>query len=225
MKGATIMEIGWVQIHRQILGHWIYKRDDYFKAWITILLKVNHRPDKLLIKNKLIDLKRGQSGRSYETWGREFGGWTPSKTRRFLKLLEKDNMIELENVTVTTRLTVCNYNSWQGGRNDNESQVKSKRIASEKQVKTNNNDNKEKNGNKEYVRKAFPILTPYEKIFQMKKPITLEQYKKLNNEYLTEDLESVIAQMENWPPLLKKRESANLTIRHWLKRNKAEKLC
>jgi len=53
---------------------------------------------------------------------------------RFLKLLEKDSMIVLKNETVTTRITICKYDTYQGERNEDETQVIRKRNASETQV-------------------------------------------------------------------------------------------
>jgi hypothetical protein len=50
-------------------------------------------------------------------------------------MLEKDSMIVLKSETVTTRITICKYDTYQGERNDSETQVKRTRNASETQVK------------------------------------------------------------------------------------------
>ena len=60
-------------------------------------------------------------------------------------------MIVTENVFKTTRLTVCKYDSYQGVRNDNETQTKRKRNASETQATPNNNVEEEKNNKKQEI--------------------------------------------------------------------------
>ena len=49
-------------------------------------------------------------------------------------MLENDEMIVLKNETVTTRLTICNYESYQTERNADETQMKRKRNAGETQT-------------------------------------------------------------------------------------------
>jgi hypothetical protein len=139
---------GWIKLYRKSLEHWLYNENRPHtkrEAWEDILLHCNHSDEKVLIGNELIDCKRGQTVKSLGTWSKKFN-WTISKVRRFLILLQKDSMICFENVKKTTRITICNYEIYQGERNDNEKQVKSKRKASETQVKTNKN---EKNVNNE----------------------------------------------------------------------------
>lgn len=137
------MAEGWVTVHREIKDHWVYKDAEYFKAWITILMEVNHSEQKVLIGRTLFGCDRGESLHSLENWGKIFGNWSKSKTKRFFDLLKKESMIELKNERLTTRLSVCNYCKYQDVRNANETQVKRKRNASETQVKreraTNNN--------------------------------------------------------------------------------------
>ena len=117
------------------------------QTWIDILLEVNHEPQKVLIKNILIQCDRGESLNSLETWARRWG-WSKSKTRRFLNLLKNDTMVELKPTQQTTHLKVLHYNKYQDNRTTDEPQVNRKRNASEPQVKLNNkdnNDNKENN--------------------------------------------------------------------------------
>jgi len=82
---------------------------------------------------------------------------------RFLKMLEKDSMIVLKSETVTTRLTICNYDSYQDMRTDSELQVNRKRTASEPQVNTTKEGKKEKNDKEE--EKSFFSVQDSNKIF------------------------------------------------------------
>jgi hypothetical protein len=127
---------GWIKIHRSIKDHWLYteKRTfSKFEAWHDILLMVNFTDAKLMIKGKLYDIKRGQSILSLESWGKRWN-WDKSKVRRFMNTLQSDSMIVLESDNITTRLTVCKYETYQGERNANETQVKRKRNANEHQT-------------------------------------------------------------------------------------------
>jgi hypothetical protein len=125
---------GWIKVHRQLSNHWIWEKPEYLKWWLDILMQANIEPKKVLIKNQLIEIGRGEVVYSYETWANR---WkiNKSKVLRFLKMLEKDSMIVLKSETVTTRITICKYDTYQGERNDNETQVKRNWNASETQVK------------------------------------------------------------------------------------------
>jgi len=142
------MKQGWISLHRSITDHWTYKNSDELKAWITILLHVNHSDTKVSLGNNLVVCKRGQSVRSLDGWAEMFGkNWNKSKVRRFFNKLKKDSMIETESITISTRLTVCNYDSYQDSRNGSDTEMKRKRNGNETQVTPNNNDNKDNNDN------------------------------------------------------------------------------
>jgi hypothetical protein len=138
---------GWIKLHRQLTSHWIWENSDYLKWWLDILLEVNHTDQKSLIKGVLFECKRGEKLYSLDTWAKRWKT-NKSKVRRFLELLQKEKMISLKNETLTTRLTVCKYDSYQDERNTGETQTKRKRNANETQTKPIqecNNDNNVKN--------------------------------------------------------------------------------
>lgn len=140
---------GWIKLHRQLTEHWIWNNSDYLKWWLDILMEVNHTDQKTLIKGILFECKRGEKLYSLDTWAKRWKT-NKSKVRRFFDLLQKDEMILLKNETITTRLTVCKYDSYQDERNANETETKRKRNASETQttpIQECNNDNNEKNEN------------------------------------------------------------------------------
>jgi hypothetical protein len=152
------MSYGWIKVHRQIQSHWLYtdKREfSYFEAWIDIILSVNHADAKTMIQGTLYEVKRGQSINSLDTWAKRWS-WSKSKVRRFLKTLEIDSMVVLKNETITTRLTVCNYDSYQETRNADETQMKRKRNADETQMKPNKNDKECLTNDKQTTNKDIP---------------------------------------------------------------------
>lgn len=143
---------GWISLHRQIKHHWVFKNDQYFKAWITIILEVNHHESKVLIDTDLIECKRGQSLNSLQTWCNIFGkNWSIQKVRTFFKLLENDSMIQLEGLRKTTRLTVCKYDSYQDNQHTTNRQLTDKQQTTNTQLTTNNNDNKENKNNNTFT--------------------------------------------------------------------------
>ena len=127
--------MSWIKLHRKIYAHWIFKDAERLRAWIIILGHVNFKEEKVALGNDLLICKRGESLMSLDSWAKLFGkNWNKSKVRRFLNLLQNDSMIVLTNEKITTRLTVCNYDTYQDERNASETQVKRKRNASETQV-------------------------------------------------------------------------------------------
>lgn len=106
---------GWIKLHRSCLDHWLYTEYRPLtrrEAWETILFTVNYEPSKCLIRGQLYDCGRGQSLLSLQSWAEKFV-WSVKQVRTFFSLLEKDEMIKVEGLQYTTRLTVCNYDSYQ----------------------------------------------------------------------------------------------------------------
>ena len=141
---------GWIKLYRAIQDHWVFSDPDYFRAWCIILMKVNHEPKKVLIRGQIFECGRGQSLFSLHTWVEEFGvnRWSIRKVRTFFKLLENDKMIVTEGMQKTTRLTVCNYESYQDVRQANDKQTTSRRQTDDKQTTTTKEGKNVKNEKK-----------------------------------------------------------------------------
>lgn len=148
---------GFIAIYRSLKKHWIWNDPIKFKWWIDILLSVNYEDKKVNIGFQLFDCKRGQTVKSLMTWGKE---WNVDKktVHRFFELLKNDSMIVTENLQKTTRLTVCNYDSYQVNGHDKEPQRKRKGNAKETQGDTNNKDNNINNVNNIYS--LYPTKCP-----------------------------------------------------------------
>lgn len=131
------MNESWIKLSRAIQTHWLWQKDDYLKAWLTILMHCNAKDGTAMIHGELIECKRGQCLYSLQTWTRHFGKkWTIQRTRHFLNLLEKDEMILLEGLRKTTRLTVCNYEVYQNSQQTNNTQTTSKQHSNNTQTTT-----------------------------------------------------------------------------------------
>ena len=181
---------GWIKVHRQLTNHWIWEKPEYLKWWLDILIQANIESKKVLIKGQLIEVERGQVVYSYDTWANR---WQINKSKvvRFLKMLEKDLMIELKNETVTTRLTICKYDTYQGERNGSETQVTRTRNASETQVKPTKEVKELKNEiilNRYIIEQEFfkelPMQVPFVNQLKSIHGIDQSQLDKYLNEYL-----------------------------------------
>jgi hypothetical protein len=222
---------GFIFLHRSIRNHWIYQDPVKLKWWLDILMECNHSEKKVTIGFQLIECKRGQSVNSLQTWAKM---WLVDvgQVRRFFKLLQADGMVLTENVKKTTRLTVCNYDSYNGGRQANEFKVNLKQIQSEFKVNTNNNannDNNVNNDNKEYGRftpheqeefEKFEkwILAKAPRVAKMKEPFTIKQFLEIKELAAPEVVRDLLENMHNRANLLTNNISANRTFRNWLKR-------
>ena len=159
-------ETGWIKLHRKIINHWIFERQDYLKAWLTILLEVNYYPNKTEIKGQILDCDRGQKLYSIDTWTKKFGReWTPEKTRHFFKLLKDDNMVETQGLKYTTKLTVLNYDIYQEDThtepklnpNSTQTETKLKQTIKEEEKKEKKEKNKSENKDFEILWKQYPL--------------------------------------------------------------------
>ncbi len=162
------MSKGWISLHRSIQDHWLFGDAEKLRAWLIILMEVNHSSKKSLIKGKLLTCNRGESLLSHESWVQKFGkGWNRNKVIRLFKLLESDQMITTKNEQVTTHLKVNNYGQYQdldksnrtGDDTPNDTgdgtageqvtvhQANTKRTGDGTQLNNVNKDNNENNGN------------------------------------------------------------------------------
>jgi len=113
------------------------------EAFLDVIMEVNHKDHKVLIGMESLICKRGQSLNSLDTWALRWR-WSKSKVKRFFDLIQDRGMIRIENVRKTTRLTVCNYETYQAVRNADETETKRKRHGHDPQTNNDNNENNEK---------------------------------------------------------------------------------
>ena len=103
---------GWIKIHREIAGHWIFQDAEKFKWWIDMLFLASYEDNKTLVKNQITEIKRGQFIGSISFFMKR---WDVSKDRviNFLRLLQSDGMIDKKTNKNVTLITICNYESYQ----------------------------------------------------------------------------------------------------------------
>lgn len=143
------MTKGWVRLHRQIEDNELYLLEPFTKgqAWIDLFLNANHFDGSFNIRGNIIEIKRGQIGWSELRMAKRWQ-WSKNKVRRFLKLLETKQQIVQQKTTLTTIITILNYDRYQQDDEKTEQQTIQQKDS---RRYTNKNDNNGKNDKNKYI--------------------------------------------------------------------------
>ena len=139
---------GWISINREIQDHWLYddKPFNQLAAWIDLLLLANHKDNKFPFGDEVVIVERGSFITSelklMERWG-----WSKSKVRRFLSLLENDEMIVKKTDRKKTTISIVNYSVYQDIETTKEPKKNHQQTDSRPIKDTNNNENNDNNIN------------------------------------------------------------------------------
>lgn len=136
---------GWIKLHRQIQDSWIWEKKPFSEgqAWIDLLLMANHAERKVPIGNELVVLQPGtiitSERKLMERWG-----WSKTKVRAFIGILEQDKMVSKRTNHKQTVLIVEKYTIYQENETSQkplEDQSKTSQKPHNKNVKNVKNDN------------------------------------------------------------------------------------
>lgn len=114
---------GHLKIYRSFFSHWIWEDNSPFSrrdAWIDLLQLAAFAPTKRIVRDKLIELDRGELIASLRYLSVRWK-WGKDKVSKFLKMLEADGMTRQQNRQGETVLIICNYKDFadrRGGRPD-----------------------------------------------------------------------------------------------------------
>ena len=196
---------GWISLHRSIQDNWIWDEKPYDKAraWIDILLMVNHEKKRVLLGSQLIDVDKGEKITSIRKLSDRWG-WSTTKTEKFLKILESDKMLVVKKDTKKTVLKVLNYAIYQdSGKEESNTEVTPKSHRSNTEVtpkNTNNNDNNANNENKGVKPNSFSVIIDnYTVDAELRKTILdFVEMRKKNKKNMTERaLELMLKKLDN----------------------------
>lgn len=125
----------WIKVHRQLMDSAVWSDEWLVKLWIWCLLKANYRDG--IYRGEVV--KRGQFVTGRITGADELSV-SPSKWYRGMMRLSQLGNIKIEANSVWTRITVCNYTSYQdttgNERTANEQRMNSERTASGQRADT-----------------------------------------------------------------------------------------
>jgi hypothetical protein len=117
------------------------------QAWVDLFGNANYKDGGFTVKGQFVEVKRGQTGRSINTLSDKWG-WSRNKVKRFLRRLSDERMIDHKTNHLTSIITICNYEEYQGKEINNEpTNEPSDEPSDEPQTK------KDKRKNKEYIYK------------------------------------------------------------------------
>ena len=146
------MAKGWIKLHRELTDHWLWdeKPFDRKSAWVDLLLMANHEGKKVMLGSELIDVERGglitSEVKLADRWG-----WSRTKVRRFLEMLENDSMIVVKKDNKKTVLNIENFSFFQDADSEKEQQKNIKKTSEEHQKNTNQNEKECIKNEEEYM--------------------------------------------------------------------------
>ena len=114
---------GWIKLHRQICDNplWLAEKFTRSQAWIDLMLNANHDNGFFMVRGNRVDIKRGQIGWSEVTMASRWK-WSRTKVRNFLKSLEKAQQIEQQKTSITSIISILNYEKYQEKEQQTEQQ-------------------------------------------------------------------------------------------------------
>ena len=138
---STDKKQGYIKLYRSIYDNWLWEDAEMLRAWIDILMLVNHKDKKTPFDGRLILVKRGSKITSLRQLSQRWG-WSKDKTGRFLDTLEADGMIRQARDAKKTLITVINYGFYQGKDSVSETQKRHRTDTDKDTDETQNGTNK-----------------------------------------------------------------------------------
>ena len=155
---------GYFKVERDFLDSDFWLSEPFTKpqAWIDLFGTANHSEGFFVKRGVQINLERSQNGRSELTLMKRWK-WSRNKVRRFLKRLQKDEMITLKQDNKTSIITICNYEVYQGYEKEDDTPNDTPNDTPkghQKDTKRNTNNKKEN------VKKKNVYTEPFERWFK-----------------------------------------------------------
>jgi hypothetical protein len=139
--GGDRLAKGYIKLHRELQGHWLWDKKPFSpgQAWIDLLMMANHESKKFPLGIELVEVERGSLITSeiklMDRWG-----WSKTKVRDFLNLLQNDSMLVKKTDHKKTTLTLCNYSDWQDTETTEEPKKDQKKTIKKPKKDTNKNE-------------------------------------------------------------------------------------
>lgn len=107
---------GTVNIARSIFDHAVFADEPKTEreAWIWLIMEASWKPRTRRVGAVVVETQRGQLAASVRFLASAWK-WTAPKVQRYLKRLEKMEMIRAQADTGVTVITICNYDQYQAG--------------------------------------------------------------------------------------------------------------
>ncbi|MNR93679.1 hypothetical protein D3C72_247370 [compost metagenome] len=211
---------GWIKLHRKVQDHWIYQEKRKFsryEAWLDMIMMANHKANKFLHGNELVEVERGQFITSelklMDRWD-----WGKNKLRLYLDLLEKDGMIIKKTDRKRTAITICNYGVYHDFETENGPQADHERTDSGPSADTNKNVKKDKNEKNDKKKDIIPKIKFAEFV-----NLTQEEYDKLISSHGEDSVKRMIEILDNYKGANNKKYASDYrAILNWVEKRVEE---
>lgn len=162
---------GWIKLHRKIMESAVWADPHYLKLWFYCLLKASHKEYEQLLGNQMVKLEVGQFVTGRKVMAEELNaGLKPEKKlsekswSRYLKNLEKWQMLTIKTTNKYSIVTVVNYRFYQELENEsvhqNDQQLTNNCPTSDQQLTTNKNVKNDKNKYIDEIKKFRNSYSP-----------------------------------------------------------------
>jgi hypothetical protein len=146
---------GWIAIHRKLTENpiWLCETFTRGQAWIDLIILANHDDGYIVVRGNRIEINRGQVGWSVDRLCKRWR-WSRGKVNRFLNELKTDRQIDRQNNSISSIITILNYDTYQNGGHKTVHQTVQQTVQqtvhqtvhqTDARRYTNNNVNKETN--------------------------------------------------------------------------------
>lgn len=106
------MDKSWIKLYRNLLYSPIFENEKGLKIWIWCLLKATHADRNQLVGQQIVELKKGQFIFGRKKASEELK-MTESVIYKYIKLLEKLEMISMESNNKFSVVTVAKWEDYQ----------------------------------------------------------------------------------------------------------------
>ncbi len=111
------MKQGYIKLFRAIQDNHFWLVDPFSRgqAWVDMLMLANHKDGFIYVRGNKVAVKRGQLGWSVKRLSERWK-WSRGKVQRFLNDLENEQQIEQQKNTISSLITIKNYEKYQEQR-------------------------------------------------------------------------------------------------------------
>lgn len=125
-------------MHRSILENFLWQEERKFskaEAWLELLLTANYEDRKVLVSGQSVEVKAGQILTTMKYLAQHWG-WSGSKVKLFLNLLENEEMIATKRTSKYTLVTILKWGFYQGQEVEKNYQKNIRKISENYQKNT-----------------------------------------------------------------------------------------
>jgi len=199
---------GWIKLHRKIINSTVFDNEKLLKVWIWCLLKATHDEYEQLVGRQIVNLQKGQFVTGRNAASKELK-MTPSTTWDYLKVLERNQNIDIKSNNKYSIVTIVNWELYQSENeiSDNKSTTNQQQINTNKNIKNNKNisiysifDSYSDNADLRQALRDYSIMRNKIKAPLTERAVTL-LLNKLDTLASTEDLKIKLlenATLSNW---------------------------